>query len=503
MSLDRVKGWCPGAPRRGWCPGALRPMATGDGLLVRVRVTGGVLAPGLAAALAAMARRHGNGLIDLTSRANLQLRGVREATLAPLQAELAAAGLLDLDAASEAVRNVMASPLAGLDPGCHRAIEGLAPALEEALVAAADLHALPAKFGFLLDGGGAMPLSGVEADVRFVAAGDRFAVEAGGQALGFVAAQDVVATALSLARAFLRLRRGEERRMRDVAHRVVGWSVVGWSTEPPPPPSAHAEQTSPLSSRPDSSLGCHPRRGRRPREGDPGAECAAPGSPSLASLAGDDGVAISPGTTGWCASASLAGDDEVAISPGTTGWCASASLAGDDGWCAAYAPFGRLTADQLDGLARLARADGGGLRLTPWRAILLAPCRDTVAADIAGLGLVVDPADPRLAVAACPGSAGCASGEADVQKDAVAFALALAPRLDHTVSIHVSGCAKGCARRLPATLMLVAEGGRYGLAFGAGAGDPRETPLMTADEMTTHLRGLPASRLHEKSPQNV
>ena len=73
---------------KGWCPGALRPMESGDGLIVRVRPWNSALTPAQARAIADGARRHGNGLIDLTRRANLQLRGVSPATLAPLQEAL-------------------------------------------------------------------------------------------------------------------------------------------------------------------------------------------------------------------------------------------------------------------------------------------------------------------------------------------------------------------------------------------------------------------------------
>ena len=59
---------------KGWCPGALRPMASGDGLVLRIRARNGRLTPDQAQGIAGLARQHGNGLIDLTSRANLQLR---------------------------------------------------------------------------------------------------------------------------------------------------------------------------------------------------------------------------------------------------------------------------------------------------------------------------------------------------------------------------------------------------------------------------------------------
>ena len=59
---------------KGWCPGALRPMQSGDGLVVRVRPFGGRLDAAQISGLAHLAEHHGNGLIDVTSRANLQIR---------------------------------------------------------------------------------------------------------------------------------------------------------------------------------------------------------------------------------------------------------------------------------------------------------------------------------------------------------------------------------------------------------------------------------------------
>ena len=65
---------------KGWCPDAWRPMMAGDGLLVRVRPPLARLTAQQAEGLCDAAKAHGNGQIDLTARANLQLRGVAEAT---------------------------------------------------------------------------------------------------------------------------------------------------------------------------------------------------------------------------------------------------------------------------------------------------------------------------------------------------------------------------------------------------------------------------------------
>ncbi len=101
---------------KGWCPGALRPMRSGDGLIVRVRPLCGRFTPNELMALAEAAQRFGNGHIDLTRRANLQIRGASEETLPGLHEIIGGLGLLDATPEAEAVRNLMISPLAGIDP---------------------------------------------------------------------------------------------------------------------------------------------------------------------------------------------------------------------------------------------------------------------------------------------------------------------------------------------------------------------------------------------------
>ena len=71
---------------KGWCPGALRPMLSGDGLIVRIRPFCGAFSLEQARGLADLARRLGNGHIDLTRRANLQLRGLSDERMPELHA---------------------------------------------------------------------------------------------------------------------------------------------------------------------------------------------------------------------------------------------------------------------------------------------------------------------------------------------------------------------------------------------------------------------------------
>lgn len=151
----------------GWCPGALRPMASGDGLIVRVKPSGGRLTLDQAEGVARLALRHGNGRLDLTGRANLQIRGVAPAGFDALVAGLDGLGLLDGSAVAEAIRNIVVSPLAGLDPAAAD-LWPLLRALERRLAADEGLRSLPAKWGVTLDDGGALPLDAVAADVRIL-----------------------------------------------------------------------------------------------------------------------------------------------------------------------------------------------------------------------------------------------------------------------------------------------------------------------------------------------
>ena len=63
---------------KGWCPSALRPMKSGDGLLVRIKPNFGQLNSKQLLVLADCLDDFGNGLLDITSRTNLQIRGVKE-----------------------------------------------------------------------------------------------------------------------------------------------------------------------------------------------------------------------------------------------------------------------------------------------------------------------------------------------------------------------------------------------------------------------------------------
>ena len=139
--------------RRGWCPSLLRPMESGDGWLVRVRPRAAVITAAVARAVAEAATAFGNGRIEITNRANLQIRGLRPETIPLFVAAMEAVG------AAEDGPSILMSPLTGADPGIAAETLAIADAIAGARIA------LPAKFGFLIDGGGALPLTGLSLDI--------------------------------------------------------------------------------------------------------------------------------------------------------------------------------------------------------------------------------------------------------------------------------------------------------------------------------------------------
>ena len=92
------------------CPGALQVHKAADGALARIRLPGGMIGPAQLEALAHAATRFGSPAMELTSRGNIQIRGITD-TQAVADA-VAAAGLLP-SATHERVRNIVASPLSG------------------------------------------------------------------------------------------------------------------------------------------------------------------------------------------------------------------------------------------------------------------------------------------------------------------------------------------------------------------------------------------------------
>ncbi len=192
---------------KGWCPGAHRPMMSGDGLVVRVRPRLARLSADQAIGLCKLADRFGNGTIDLTNRANLQLRGVKEADHEVLLDKLAQLNLLDSEPGIEVRRNILVSPL-------YQAGDLTARLTQELIDRLYELPTLPAKFGFAIDTGLQRFLTTNSADIRLELSNDGLLLRADGADSGRIVTEaEAIDQLIALANWFSRNHTTETRRM--------------------------------------------------------------------------------------------------------------------------------------------------------------------------------------------------------------------------------------------------------------------------------------------------
>jgi precorrin-3B synthase len=389
------------------CPGALHAVAARDGLLARVRIPGGIVTFSQVRTLADIAECDGDGHLDITSRASVQLRGLSATTHAACTAALTAAGLVPSES-HERIRNIVASPLAGVDPRERVDARPLVRELDARIVAEPSFAALPAKFCFALDGGGeAFDDGGADLALRAVAlAGETvFHLMIGGVATGLVTPPETAVETLILA-----ARSALAFASRDGLS--TPWRLARL-------PEARTAIVSTLRSQAYVSAG---------------------EAPPIATVSSAIPFGI--------ASAREAG--RVNVIP--------------------TIPLGRLTAHQARGLAAMAEVRRGELRFAPWRGVVLADiARDDVpyiTAELARLGIALDGSDGYAGIAACAGIAGCGSALADVRGDAARLAARLASTSAQEPTewrVNVAGCEKRCAMRRGASVELIATTSGYNI----------------------------------------
>ncbi|MER5974921.1 precorrin-3B synthase [Streptomyces sp. NPDC001857] len=185
------------------CPGSLRLHTADDGALARIRVPGGVLTVRQAQTLAEASARLGDGELHLTSRGNVQVRGLDPGCGGELAALLDTAGLLP-SPGHERVRNIVASPLSGLDGRGRIDVRPWLTELDAALCASEPARALSGRFLFALDDGRG-DVAALDADVTLRATADgraELGLGSAGKAL-LVSAEDAPRAALAAAETFL------------------------------------------------------------------------------------------------------------------------------------------------------------------------------------------------------------------------------------------------------------------------------------------------------------
>ncbi len=172
---------------RGACPTLDSPMPVADGLLARFRPEAGLSADQLTA-LADAAETHGNGLLEVTARGNLQVRGLSESSAAQFRTALADAGIFAQPAPA-----IEISPLAGEDPKAIADPRPLAEALRAVCDEALAQGPLSPKLSIVLVTGGQILLDGLKADIRLIARQKGWALELGSDTLGELDEVDVPA----------------------------------------------------------------------------------------------------------------------------------------------------------------------------------------------------------------------------------------------------------------------------------------------------------------------
>ncbi|WSZ00738.1 cobalamin biosynthesis protein CobG [Streptomyces sp. NBC_00872] len=456
------------------CPGALRLHAADDGRLARLRLPGGLLTYRQVEVLASAAERLGDGHVDITSRGNVQLRGLGAdancgAELADLLYE---AGLLPSER-HERVRNIVASPLAGLDGFGGEVREGGALAnglgggldgrsrvgrpqlwareLDDLLCASEAATALSGRFLFALDDGRG-DVAALGADVTLLARRDGTAVVyTGANRSGLrVDAADAPRAALLAAETFLTVAE---------AGGSGAWRVREL-------PSGHGLDVAVASRLTEAGI--------------------------AAEYVADRAAASTTDRAAARAAETHPGDGEPPL-PG--------AIHSPDGTVAlsVHAPLGRLSAAQWrlltsarvvaqGGTQRGTRAGGQGgargsgqggargsgrrgadpataLRVTPWRGVIVPGLEPAAADDLLKrlriAGLITDRDSPWYGVGACTGRPGCAKALADVRADATEALRRPAAGHD-ALPVYWSGCDRRCGHPQGARVDVVATtGGGY------------------------------------------
>ena len=354
---------------RNACPSLAAPMATGDGLLVRLKPLPSGLSGGQWLALASAAQAHGNGRLEISSRGNIQIRGLQANSVLPLATAITAA-----DIKIAAGPAIDCPPLSNTDHSGRSAITTLAEHLRSAIVSADLGHRLAAKTSIVIEGDSPFTLADLIADLRLCKNAGGWQVSVGGnrrrgKIIGQVSDEAALPVALKLLTCIAA--RGPHARGRDLdaddfrALATTGLVPVKTSTMPPMTPT------------------------------------------SLGALALPDAA--------WA----------VVLQPA----------------------FGALDSKSLRQLSTQL-AVFGDLRMHPaaGKKLVIEPlAADQVERliEMAGrFGFIVGDDDRRQQLQICVGAPGCAQAHMDTQ----AVAQTIADSLNQSARIHVSGCAKACAR---------------------------------------------------------
>lgn len=382
-----------------------------DSFMLRMRIANGILSAAQFEACAELARKYGDGLCAVTTRANLQIRGIKALDAATIVENLQDIGLTGKGSGADNIRNVTGSPTAGIDAQELLDTRPLARQWHFHILSQRALYGLPRKFNVAFDGGGCVPVLEETNDVGFQAV----AIDNGSGApriacrlvLGGIsghkdlardtgiicAPEQCTALADAIIRVFIET---GDRTDRNKARLKYVLDSMGF----------------------DAFLARVEKRLTFPLERVPYAQ-------------------ILP-RAGFVRDAHIGVHKQV-----------------QEGlnWLGVVVPVGRLEAAQMQGLAAVSRKFGDGdIRLTVWQNLLISGVADAdvaaATAAIEALGLAIAASPIRRGLVACTGAKGCKFAAADTKGHALEIAahVEASLHLDLPVNLHLTGCHNSCAQ---------------------------------------------------------
>ncbi len=415
------------------CPGLFYATPAADGILSRIRIPGGIISSQQCRAIADIADQHGGGYVDVTNRANLQVREIRTGINAEVLKYLQDVKLGCRNPIVDHIRNIMTSPTAGIDPLELIDTRPFVQSWDDYIAAYPALSGLSAKFSVCFDGGGIIRVCDRLNDILFAAVlvdGNVYfclylSVGAKGQPpsdMGILLSPEKCLPVLAaLTDVYLAHSNTTSKRRLRLLELLNTLGCKNYLQE--------VEQRLPFSFL-SSDL-----------------------TPRPLSLLGK-GEEFSPLLRGeGLGERSNAKYQHIGIHPQRQQGLF---------YIGVVLPLGRLESNQIRGLADLAAKYGSGtLRLTPWQNLLLTDIPQQWVADIqseiAFLGLDSSATNIKSALVACSGKKGCAASATDTKSHALALAQYFETRvpLDCPVNIHFSGCEKSCAQHSKSDITLL------------------------------------------------
>lgn len=440
MPIPKVYSLLPASHREGVlvllsastpCPGLFYATPAKDGILSRIRIPGGRLNSKQCRAIAAIADMYG-GYVDVTNRANLQIREINQGINTEVLQQLQDLGLGSRNPMIDQIRNIMTSPTAGIDPQELIDTRGFVQAWDDYLAAHSELAGLSAKFSVCFDGGGLVSVCDRLNDILFAAV-------------------------LIDNHIYFRLHLG-------LGEKGKPPSDVGIIVSPDECLSVLAALADVYLAHIDTTS----KRKPRLRE-------------VINSLGCDNYLQQVEKRLPF----SLKRFKKSLVKKRESFWHIGVQPQKQEGlfYIGVVLPLGRLESQQIQRLGDLAQKYGSGtIRLTPWQNLLITDipqqCLVDLQSEITDLGLDFSVSNIKSALVACSGKRGCAASATDTKAHALALSDYLQTRvkLNCPINIHFSGCDKSCAQHHSSdiTLLGVKNGNIESYDIYVGDGDTHE-----------------------------